>query len=54
MPPGCHLLQILLTDAGGDREDAEPRRWRLRREVEIRPGQGLLVELAEDAGLTVR
>lgn len=54
VPVGRHLLEVVLTDAGDDKEDVQRRRWRLRQEVEVRPGQVILVELAEDAELTVR
>ncbi len=54
VPQGRHLLEAVISDAGDDAEDVERRRWALRQEVNVRPGHVLLIELAEDVGLTVR
>ncbi len=52
--PGQHRLQIVLADGQTDRAGERPRSFTLDREVEVGPGQALLVEFSEDAGLTLR
>jgi hypothetical protein len=50
--PGRHLLEARLADHAP--EHAAPRRWQLEQEVDLQPGQALLVEFSEDGGLRVR
>lgn len=50
--PGRHLLEVALADRQAASVGA--RRWRLRQDIALRPGQALLVEFSEEAGLTVR
>ncbi len=53
--PGRHRLVATLTDAGVEAEGDERRRgWQLEQEVEIPPGRVLLLDLSEEAGLTLR
>ena len=58
--PGRHRLEARLADAGrNDQEEEEAesgrsRRWRVARDLEIRPGQAVLIEFSEDTGLTIR
>lgn len=53
--PGPHRLEITLAEAGRPEGDAPgPGLWRLLRELDVRPAQVVLVELQEDAGLTIR
>lgn len=54
LSPGGHRLQVSLADGHADRDRDRPRRFTLEQEVEVKPGQALLVEFTEDAGLTVR
>ena len=55
VPPGRHHLVATLADAAGGGEEREHgRRWRLEREVEIRPHQVLLMELSAEGGLILR
>jgi hypothetical protein len=56
LPTGRHRLEVTLADEDGEGgEGTGPRRrWRLERDVDIRPGQTPLVEFSEDAGLTLR
>ncbi|MBI2467047.1 MAG: hypothetical protein HYV62_04405 [Candidatus Rokubacteria bacterium] len=53
---GRHRLAATLwearADAGG-RDEPEARRWRLEREVEVRPNQVLLVEFSEETGFVL-
>ncbi len=52
VPPGRHLLEATLADRA--LEHAAPRRWQLAQEVDVQPGQALLVEFSEDIGLRIR
>lgn len=52
LPPGRHVLDIALTDVEPGTEPALDRQ--LRRDVDVRPGQVLLVELSPERQLTVR
>ena len=55
VPPGQHRLEATLTDAPGGKEGREHgRRSQLDEEAEVRPGRLLLLELSEEAGLTMR
>ncbi len=38
----------------GEREEPEAVRWRLEREVEVRPGQVFLVDFSEETGFVLR
>jgi hypothetical protein len=52
--PGRHRLQVTLADGKAAGDSERPGRFSLERDVEIGPGQALLVEFSEDAGLTLR
>ncbi|MBI2528328.1 MAG: hypothetical protein HYV93_20400 [Candidatus Rokubacteria bacterium] len=52
--PGGRRLQVTLADGHADRDQDRPRRFTLEKDVEIKPGQALLIEFSEDAGLTLR
>jgi hypothetical protein len=60
VPPGRHRLEARLADAGGNAEEEEAGsgeragQWRVARDLDIRPGQAVLIEFSEDAGLTIR
>jgi hypothetical protein len=53
VPAGRHRIDARLADAGGE-EGAPTGRWHVTRELDIRPGQAVLVELSEQTGLTIR
>jgi hypothetical protein len=48
VPPGPHMVEAALGDAGGSRG------WRLRQELQIRAAQVVRLEFSEDIGLTLR
>jgi hypothetical protein len=50
--PGRRTVEVVLADAPA--AGRTPRRWQLRQELDIRPGQAPLVELSEASGLTLR
>lgn len=52
--PGRRRIQVTLADGHGDRDQGRPRRFTLEQDVVIKPGQALLIEFSEDAGLTLR
>jgi hypothetical protein len=54
VPPGRHVLDVSLADAAGADPEAAARRWQAREEVEIRPGQSLLVEFSEEGKFVIR
>jgi hypothetical protein len=55
VPPGRHRLEVTLADAGREAEEGEGRgRWQVMRELDIRPGQAILVEFSEETGLAIR
>jgi hypothetical protein len=55
VPPGRRLVEVTLADRQTEGAPAgSGRRWRLEDEVDIAPGQALLVEFSEDTGLSVR
>jgi hypothetical protein len=54
VPAGRHRLEVTLGEEDDERGSHEPRRWRLERDVEVRPGQAPLLEFSEEAGLTFR
>ena len=55
VPTGRHRLEVGLADAGREAEEGERHgRWHVAREVDVRPGQAVLIEFSEDTGLTIR
>lgn len=55
VPTGPHRLAAVLADAGPEAEGGERGAWwQVARELDIRPGQALLIEFSEETGLTIR
>ena len=55
VPTGRHRLEVTLADAGREADGGESRgRWQVARELDIRPGQAVLIEFSEETGLAIR
>ena len=55
VPTGRHRLEATLVDTGREAEGGEGRGgWHVARELDIRPGQAILIEFSEETGLAIR
>jgi hypothetical protein len=54
VPTGRHRLEATLADAGWRADEKGRGHWQAARELDIRPGEAILIEFGEETGLAIR